>query len=330
MMRKFIVFAVLSPLVLQVVAMEPAMEDAIRHGAMAKICYRVIDDEGCPVSNAVAHVWFSSYARHQDDADWLVTTDTNGMFTVEHRTNESLDCGFDKDGYYHSSDQILFRDRKDVPVKVRDGKWQPYGEMRTVVLKKIKNPGTCVIPKQGGQFTWNIPAFGQWIGFDFEDFDWTAPYGCGKSTDILLKFQSKCNRRFVDCEYEMDVCFTNYQYAGAYVCALDKYSDLEIPYCANTNGEFRTSFHFVMKKSPAQRIMECVEQDQCLVFRTRTALDDNGNLKTAHYGVIVGMWGFGDKQMGVGDACFNIIENDVNIEDGRTLRDKIKNYKKER
>ena len=100
-MRKFLAFAALSRLVLHVVAMEPAMEDAIRHGAMAKISYRVIDDEGCPISNAVAHVWFSSYARHQDDADWLVTTDTNGMFTVEHRTNESLVCGFDKDGYYH-------------------------------------------------------------------------------------------------------------------------------------------------------------------------------------------------------------------------------------
>ena len=43
-------------LILPAVAMEPAMEDAIRHGAMAKICYRVIDDDGCPVSNAVAHV----------------------------------------------------------------------------------------------------------------------------------------------------------------------------------------------------------------------------------------------------------------------------------
>ena len=99
MMYKIIALVSLCPFVLPVAAMDPAMEDAIRHGAMARISYRVIDEEGAPVSNAVAHVWFSSYARHQDDADWLVTTDTNGMFTVEHRTNESLDCGFDKEGY---------------------------------------------------------------------------------------------------------------------------------------------------------------------------------------------------------------------------------------
>lgn len=325
-MKMFVALMVCALIVLVGFTMTPEVESAIRNGAVGKYVYRVVDDEGCPVANASAHVWFRSYGRPQDKADWILETDTNGMFSVEHRFNEMFSVGIDKDGYYHTHDEIKYLAMKELPVK--DGKWLPYGETRTVVLKKIRNPGTCVIPKQGGQFTWNIPAFGEWIGFDFEDFDWTTPYGCGKSTDILLKFQSKSNKRFIDYKYEMDVCFTNYPYAGAYVCDLDKYSDLEIPYCADTNGEFRTSFHFVMKKSPVQRITECVEKDQCLVFRTRTALDDNGNLKTAHYGVIVGMWGFGGKQMGVGDACFNIIENDVNVEDGRTLRDKIKNYKK--
>ena len=99
---------------------DQAMKDAIRNGAIAKICYRVVDDEGEPVSNAVAHVWFSSYSRHQDDANWKVLTDANGMFTVEHRTNESLDCGFDKDGYYHSSDQILFLSAQIEPWKSGD------------------------------------------------------------------------------------------------------------------------------------------------------------------------------------------------------------------
>ena len=37
MMCKFMAFAALCPLALTVVAMEPAMEDAIRHGAMARI-----------------------------------------------------------------------------------------------------------------------------------------------------------------------------------------------------------------------------------------------------------------------------------------------------
>lgn len=263
MMRKFMAFAMLSPLVLQVAAMEPAMEDAIRHGAMAKICYCVIDDEGCPVCNAVAHVWFSSYARHQDDADWLVTTDTNGMFTVEHRTNESLDCGFDKDGYYHSSDQILFRDRKDVPVKVKDGKWEPYGEMRTVVLKRIKNPWSAKVHTDEQRHR-KIPAFDQWLPFDMEVSDWLAPYGNGVHNDVLLRFNKAGSGRVGDFAFTMDACFTNNPYAGFYSKPLDMFSDLRTDYCADTNADYCTDYRFMIDAIGKGRVCN----ERCAVDRT--------------------------------------------------------------
>ena len=52
---------------------------ALRDGALGRYTYRVVDDEGNVVSNARAHVWFTSYGRPQDKADWIVETDTNGM-----------------------------------------------------------------------------------------------------------------------------------------------------------------------------------------------------------------------------------------------------------
>ena len=327
MMRKFIVFAVLSPLVLQVVAMEPAMEDAIRHGAMAKICYRVIDDEGCPVSNAVAHVWFSSYARHQDDADWLVTTDTNGMFTVEHRTNESLDCGFDKDGYYHSSDQILFRDRKDVPVKVKDGKWQPYGEMRTVVLKRIKNPWSAKVHTDEQRHR-KIPAFDQWLPFDMEVSDWLAPYGNGVHNDVLLRFNKAGSGRVGDFAFTMDACFTNNPYAGFYSKPLDMFSDLRTDYCADTNADYCTDYRFMIDAIGKGRVKEMgLEKDSYLVFRTRTQVDENGKLVGAHYGKYCGGWRSDNTELHLGAGCFNPVENDTNIEGNQPLLYKIRNYK---
>ena len=330
MMRKFLAFAALSRLVLHVVAMEPAMEDAIRHGAMAKISYRVIDDEGCPVSNAVAHVWFSSYARHQDDADWLVTTDTNGMFTVEHRTNESLDCGFDKDGYYHSSDQILFRDRKDVPVKVKDGKWQPYGETRTVVLKKTKALGRLSVPDVG-QFAVRerkIPSFDCWIPFDLEKFDWNAPYGTGMHPDVLLRFRNRTTSRCFDYTDQMDVCFTNNPFAGAYEMKKDIVSDMKTEYVANTNAFFKNCFSFVCERTADNKRTEVyLTDDSYLVFRTRTTVDENGRLRSAHYGVIHGAWMSGGNYLRITDGCFNPIENNCNIEDSYYLRDKVKHYR---
>ena len=192
--------------VLSVAAMDSLMENAIRHGAMAKIRYRVVDDEGAPVSNVVAHVWFSSYARHQDDAEWFVTTDTNGMFTVEHRTNESLDCGFDKEGYYHSSDQILFRKRKGVSVMVVDGKWQPYGETRTVVLKRVQKPQEMLGPDCPPQR--KIKIYDKWLGFDLEKGDFLPPMGVGAEADMLVRFRLNGHMPD-DWSIMMDVSFTN-------------------------------------------------------------------------------------------------------------------------
>ena len=327
-MCKIMALAVLSTLVLPVAAMELAMEDAIRHGAMAKICYRVIDDDGSPVSNAVAHVWFSSYARHQDDADWLVTTDKNGMFIVEHRTNESLDCGFDKEGYYHSSDRILFRDRKDVLVKVKDGKWQPYGETRTVVLKRIKNPyGVKVHAYEQCHRT--IPVFGQWLSFDMEMSDWLAPYGNGVHNDVLLRFEKAGSGRVGDFAFMMDACFTNNPYAGFYCKPMDEPSDLKTDYCADTNANYYTNYRFlidVITKGPVRKMG--LDKDSYLVFRTRTRVDENGKLIGAHYGKYCGSWRSDRKELHFGGGCFNPVENDNNIEGDQTLFYKLKNNRR--
>lgn len=318
------VIMILSTMVLGVGA---PINDAYAKVALAQVRINVVDQDGIVVPDAKIWGGFTCGSRMNDYVLVDGMTNTNGEFVAQGKCNEFLRVDVTKEGYYQSEIKVNFLRSKADP-RVVDGKWQPYGETRTVVMKRIRNPGRCVIPKQGGQFAWNIPVFGEWIGFDFEEFDWTSPYGRGKCEDVLLKFQGKCNKRFVDYEYEMEVCFTNQLYAGAYVCDLAGYSDLKTQYCADTNGEFQTSFRFVLKKSSTQRVMECVGQNQYLVFRTRTKVDDGGKLKAAHYGSLQGMWSFGDKQMSVGDACFNIYENDTNIEDGRTLRDKIKNYAK--
>lgn len=318
MMRKFMAFAMLSPLVLQVAAMEPAMEDAIRHGAMAKICYCVIDDEGCPVCNAVAHVWFSSYARHQDDADWLVTTDTNGMFTVEHRTNESLDCGFDKDGYYHSSDQILFRDRKDVPVKVKDGKWQPYGETRTVVLKKIKNPIRLRDPE--ARYRYKYPESGEWAGFDLVCGDWVPPLGNGKCEDVMIRYIRE--QRQDGYFKSLDISFTNNPYAGAYLMNKDSFSEMDSVYEADTNGVYVGCLRYEFERTAkGNHTISELGPGQYLVFRIRAKTDDEGNLVSAHYGRIMGALQYLEKGgMVLGPVYFNPTPNDTNLEDAETYR----------
>ena len=324
MKRKIKALVALCAFVLPVAAMDSLMENAIRHGAMAKIRYRVVDDDGTPVGNVVAHVWFSSYARHQDDAEWFVTTDTNGMFTVEHRTNESLDCGFDKEGYYHSSDKILFRERKDVLAKVKDGKWQPYGERRILVLYRIRKLGALRVPERDGNIRWKVPKYGEWLPFDLELFDWCSPIGKGVHEDVLLRF-GYFRKSHADLRYSMEVSFTNNPCAGAYCLRRNKMSELEGAHKADPKERYESTYCFFRERHPgvgAKRNL--LDDGSCMVFRTRAKVGENGELVSAHYGIVMGPWspeGNSDGlEMELTDGTFNACANDQEVDDGYFLR----------
>lgn len=307
-------------------AMTADGESALRNGAFGRYVYRVVDDGGVPVPNASAHVWFRSYGRPQDKADWVVRTDTNGMFAAEHRFNELFSVGIDKEGYYHTHDEINYLSMTELPVV--DGKWQPYGETRTVVLKRIKNPYAVKVFNEKCH-RHDIPIFGQWIGFDFEYGDWTPPYGDGRFEDVLLRFKADVRKRRIDYTYVMDVCFTNNPHGGAYLKKGDAWSDLRTEHLADTNASYRSVWSFTAE-SIADQPVRCsyLDHDSYLVFRTRTRVDEKGKLVGAHYGKVRGIWRSTQKEMLLNDGCFNPVENDPNIEGDQTLFYKLKNNKR--
>lgn len=308
---------------------EDAFKQLIRNGAVAKYVYRVVDDEGLPVSNATAHIWFRSYGRPQDEAGWVTETDTNGLFVAEHRLNEKFSVGIEKEGYYHTRDEINYfgmSAAKRLSI-VKDGKWQPYGETRTMVLKRIKNPYAVKV-FSGDQSHRRIPKFNVWLGFDFEQGDWLPPFGIGKFEDVLIRFQSSVRKRNVDFTHVMEVSFTNNPYAGVYQMRKDPNSDLKSSHLAKTNAEFEAELIYVQEKLPKMpRRWDFLDNDSYLVFRTRTRVDDKGNLIGAHYGKIYGYWCSDDQEMTFCGGCFNQVENDPNIEGDQTLHYAIRNYK---
>lgn len=309
---------------------EDAFNRLIRNGAVAKYVYRVVDDEGSPVSNATAHIWFRSYGRPQDEAGWVVQTDTNGLFVAEHRLNEKFSVGIEKEGYYHTHDEINYfgmSAAKRLSI-VKDGKWQPYGERRTVVLKRIKNPYAVKVFGENSH-RHDIPIFGQWIGFDLEHGDWTPPYGAGRFVDVLLRFKADVRKRRIDYTYVMDVCFTNNPHGGAYLMKEDDCSDLRTEYSADTNASYRSELSFSVECSADRPVKSCyLDQDSYLIFRTRTRVDEKGILVGAHYGKVRGIWRSTQNEMLLNDGCFNPVENDNNIEGDQTLFYKLKNNKR--
>ena len=303
---------------------DASLKDAFFNGADAKIIYRVVDDEGIPVEGATAHIWFRTTHPKLIIDDWIVHTAVNGVFVAKHKTNDRVSCGIDKEGYYHSSDRITFSDPQ-VYEKVVDGKWQPYGTTRIVSLRPIKNLGKLrVFPDSKRMCRWKIPAHDRWIGFDLEAFDWVEPVGTGKHDDVLIRFRAEMKNQYFDFRFDMDISFTNNPYAGVYEQKKNKFSMFEWDYNANTNKVFKDGLSFMCEKRPGKRgVTKCLAEDSYLVFRTRTKVDENGNLKEAHYGVISGEWISGSETMRISDACFNPVPNDTNIEDGYYLRKKV-------
>ena len=294
------------------------------HGAYAKEILCVVDQNNVPLLNARIYgsFWPGDHGREYILVDGL--TNKEGKYVAEGVSKWKLTYWVTKEGYYKSSGLIDYLASTNVPV-IKNDKWQPYGTTRIMPLRKIKNLGKlCVFPDSKRMCRWKIPAHDRWIGFDLEVFDWVEPAGKGKYDDVLIRFRSEMKNQYFDFHFDMDISFTNNPYAGVYERKKDKFSMFEWDYNADTNCVFKDSLSFWCEHRPGKRgVKQCLAEDSYLVFRTRTKVDEEGNLKEAHYGVISGEWMSGSETMRISDGCFNPIPNDTNIEDGYYLRKKV-------
>ena len=111
----------------------PEVEHAMAYGAEARICMKICDDIGAPVSNASVCAVFDMLPKPHSVYG---KTDTNGVCVVKGRTNgNKVVFLVGKDGYYGSRKEISYV-LMGAEHDVRDGKWQPYGEKRTLIVKR--------------------------------------------------------------------------------------------------------------------------------------------------------------------------------------------------
>lgn len=305
-----------------------ALRRAYEEGAVARVRCCVVDEEGIPLSNVTVRVSFKSTVRTSDNQDVCVRTNGEGRFDVSRRTNWKVGVWVGKNGYYDSRFEVSFYDTGRN--KVEDGKWDHDGLNRKIVMRKIRAKHALVVfPEVKRMGTWKIPVKNEWVGFDFESFDWTVPYGNGRYKDVLLRFSSETVDH-VHGHYQMELCFTNNPFAGAYVGIGDPWSDLKIPHVADPFRNYATYHCFVRNALGSVREDNFPKKEGYIVFRTRTRTDDNGKLTAACYGVVSGVWISGETTMRMEDAAFNPGENNVDIEDGYYLRQLLRQYDRRR
>lgn len=310
-------------------ATRPEVQKALRKGAMAKIIYRIVDDEGGSVSNVSVNIeWQNDYPRKT----WYdsLCSDERGYVEISEKVGGRMRAGFHKDGYYSSFDKIDFHWRKGVSPVLIDGKWQPYGENRTIVLKRIKNPIDLKVTDWGGNII-RAPITNVWIGLDLENGQWCKPFGTGEHDDVLVRFSGVVIDKFT-WNTKTEISFTNVPYAGYYEMSKDGYSDMKSCYTASKDSASYVSrtMTFISRGAwgipPNQQTTDKLADDKYIVFRTRCIVDDNGNLVSAHYGKLMGEFNGGGLALAFrctnGDQCgifFNTTHNDTNLEDMQTI-----------
>ena len=290
-----------------------AYDRAIEYGAKIRTTYVVVDDRGTPVPDVKVHIWLG-LERHKDGGKvYYDYTDSNGRYVLEGKTDGLVRYSFVKDGYYESEGESHLEGAEDEQNAVKDGKWQPYGQTQRVILKRIINP--TARPFHNGDLP--VPAFGQWMGFDFERFDFCPPFGKGIHKDVLLRYVFDKDPLVRGKIYaSMEMVFTNNPYGGAYVLKKDKWSDFQSCYEADTNNLFAINAFKCEISRTREEIFkrENFPEDSYIVFRTRTTVDRDGNLVSAHYGKIYGGLNY-PRWLRFGGTLFNSNPNDPNLED---------------
>ena len=292
----------------------PEVEHAMAYGAEAKICLKVCDDTGAPVSNASVCAGFDMLPRPHSAYG---KTDTNGVCVVKGKTNgNKVVFLVGKDGYYGSRKEISY-----VPMAtehdVRDGKWQPYGAVESIELRKMHNPQKLVTC---GAF-FSIPSTNSWIGFDMEKKSFVKPFGAGDVSDIEIYAEWDGLPPWESCYCQGDLLLRGVFCGGYYVGNVSD-SDFPYPYAAERHSEYQEDkVHIVNRNGTPPNLSATripFRLNSSLVIRTRCLLDENGNLKSANYGRI-NDFRISPDSRGLATLSisytFNPTPNDTNLED---------------
>ena len=309
------------PCVVSARKLAPEVERAMAHGAEAEICLKVRDDKGAPVPNASVCAGFDMLPKPHSVYG---KTDTNGVCVVKGKTNgNKVVFLVGKAGYYGSRMEISY-----VPMgkehDVKDGKWQPYGAMENIELRKIRNPAHLSVAFE--RVFSNTKAINAWIGFDMEKRDFVQPHGKGENVDFEVFFDWD-GKWFPDYTgMGKRIRFTD-KFSGYYQCAVNAVSEFKGPYSALPDGLYQQEADFFERvifdpDSYGRRYeRKSFDKSKCWVVRSRCKVDAEGNLLSAHYSVIYNIE-FGCDKDGIACICvtgaFNPTPNDTNLEDVET------------
>ena len=309
--------------------------------ASERLCVKVVDDEGLPVSNATVNVYFTSshiVFGEGTDHHYEAKTDTNGNAVVKFNCSTSdFAWRVEADGYYRGNLHSGNFKGEDVIV--------PPGIGYVVLHEHEKWGEETLYPKKNPQpmyaYTREMdiksPIANGRYGFDLESFDWLPPHGNGKVADFYyvrarpdetnmtkrVRYNKSGYCQFKNGEpgypklgevvgrIEFD------ENCGAYIEKQTGCESFPSTHCADVRREYVSSipitiefcdeFHVWVYESPV------IKGNEYMVIRSRVKCDEKGNFISANYSKILGPAGFAGL-INFKASVFNPRPNDTNLE----------------
>lgn len=277
------------------------------------LSFQVFDESNSPVTNAtirleteadpMGRLVTSPKKRHEV---WTVDKMgcASGAFTCY---STSLHVTTKAPGFYDEYSHAHFKaKRTSFLSEVRTADKQTF----RIVLRRTINP----IPmySYSGWPDVKMPSGRGRFGFDMIERDWVTPHGNGRVTDFVIEYESL--KSGDEVLYSVTLSFPNAQ-DGAYKKKKHLSYSFKSDYHADKSACYqdRVKLYSFKKSGNNYSVDRFVTKEDYLILRTRTKVDSNGNLISAHYSKVYGPIYVED--IFYFRACvFNPNENDTNLE----------------
>lgn len=283
--------------------------------ADVRVC--IVDQDGGPVPDAnVSLVFFTAPSRSEV---YKGVSDHTGSFSAAGACNGELSVVVRKDGFFTTRRKVAFRTCTDADIE-KTRAWSNGTVESRILLKRIREPVRAVRHWDPVKRTMDYPATNVVMGFDVEMNAWCAPYGKGAHDDFQFRYEAgEGTGGSETCFARLTVSMTN-RLDGFYFARLDTESFFKYPEQAMANANYQKTLCWEYRRERGKAVVaHDPPLDKCLVFRTRTKVDDKGELVSAHYGYLGEKVSF---ETGLGIlSVFNPTANDVRLEDCGAVED---------
>ena len=246
-----------------------------------------------------------------EDAEYITQTDSRGVARKRfHCWSSRFECYVSADGYYP----------EELPRQTL--KSEPADPFSARLIETTRNIRVRLMPKINPipMYSYSAPKFWPYFGtnlwqscgYDLKLHDWLPPKGKGEVADFYLTNHAELKGNVLTSRASIEFAAD----CGAYITRNTENLTRWIVYSADANAIFKTTFDATRAAIFDGAVIEedqLLNNNECLVVRTRVRKDEQGRIVSCNYAKIYGCFEAAG-EFRFSQSSFNPTENDPNLE----------------